>query len=63
MGFTFDDDTTTTGIMAIEEDGSMHSVSGDIYSLDGKLIRKNATSLNGLKKGLYIMNGKKYLIK
>ena len=30
----------------------------DIYTLDGKLVRKNATSLDGLK-GIYVIGGKK----
>lgn len=34
----------------------------DIYSLDGKLIRKNATTLDGLK-GIYVVGGKKVMIK
>lgn len=34
----------------------------DVYSIDGKLVRKNATNLNGLK-GAYIINGKKYVVK
>ena len=34
----------------------------DIYSLDGKLVRQQATSLSGLK-GAYIINGTKVVIK
>ena len=34
----------------------------DVYSLDGKLVRKQTTSLDGLK-GVYIMNGKKVILK
>ena len=34
----------------------------DVYSLDGKLVRKQATSLSGLK-GIYIMDGKKVVLK
>ena len=34
----------------------------DIYSLDGKLVRQQATSLSGLK-GAYIINGNKVLVK
>lgn len=60
----FSVDDIETGIMAIEEDGSLHDVTGNnIYSLDGKLVRRNATTLDGLKKGLYIMDGKKYLVR
>lgn len=34
-----------------------------IYSLDGRLIRKEAAGLDGLSKGIYIVNGKKVVIR
>ena len=37
--------------------------SADIYSTSGVLLRKNATSTDGLKSGVYIINGNKYLKK
>lgn len=49
--------TTTSGIESVSVDGKPV----DIYSVDGKLIRKQATSLEGLK-GLYIINNKKVII-
>ncbi|MDO4993778.1 MAG: hypothetical protein Q4E32_02105 [Bacteroidales bacterium] len=61
MGFDIDDEPT--GIMAIEEDGSMHVTSGNIYTLDGRLVRQNAKTLEGLPRGTYIVDGKKYMIK
>jgi len=30
-----------------------------IYSIDGRIVRKGSTSLEGLPRGLYIVNGKK----
>ena len=33
---------------------------GYVYTLDGRLVSK---SLNGLAKGLYIVNGKKVVVK
>ena len=41
------------------------SKSGAVYSMDGKLLRKNATlnSLKSLGKGMYILNGVKVLVK
>ena len=36
---------------------------GDIYTLGGQLVRKNATSLEGLPHGTYIIGGKKVFIK
>lgn len=35
----------------------------DVYNLNGMKVRSNATSLNGLPKGIYIINGKKYVVK
>ena len=35
----------------------------DVYQLDGRLVRSNATSLEGLSKGVYIVNGKKIIVK
>ncbi len=39
------------------------SVDGNVYSINGQLVRRNTTSLDGLGKGIYIVNGKKYVIK
>lgn len=36
---------------------------GDIYTINGVKVRANANSLKGLAKGIYIMNGKKYVVK
>lgn len=35
----------------------------DVYTLDGKLVRVNAKSLNGLEHGVYIINGNKVAVK
>lgn len=35
----------------------------DVYSINGQMIRKHTDNLQGLKKGLYIVNGKKYFVK
>lgn len=51
----------TTGINTINANGAQKSM--DIYSVDGRLVKKNATSLNGLDGGIYIVNGKKYVVK
>ena len=48
----------TTDIRQIAADGK----AVDIYSVDGKLVRSQATSLDGLK-GLYIVDGKKIMVK
>ena len=35
----------------------------DIYDLTGRMVKKGATSLEGLNKGIYLINGKKHLVK
>lgn len=34
-----------------------------VFALDGRLVRRDAQNLDGLKKGIYIVNGKKLIIK
>lgn len=34
-----------------------------IYGMDGRLVRRDATTTEGLPKGMYIMNGKKVVVK
>lgn len=34
-----------------------------VYNMNGQVVRRNAQSLDGLPKGLYIMNGKKYIVR
>ena len=47
------------GIYNVEE----VSLTFDVYNLSGMKVRSNATSLEGLSKGIYIVNGKKYVVK
>ena len=58
--FTADDLGEYNAITNVNADSSK---AGNIYSLDGRLIRRNTTKFDGLQPGLYIQNGKKYLVK
>ncbi len=66
-----EEENVTTGIIGIESDGvNLNGVSenvlgydDNVYNAQGQLVRKNATSLNGLPKGIYIVNGKKIAVK
>lgn len=49
-----------TGIVNVNANAQNN---GDVYSINGVKVRANANSLKGLEKGLYIMNGKKYVVK
>lgn len=50
-----------TGIASVDSDDEVKA--GDVYSVAGAVVRKNATSLEGLPAGAYIFNGKKYIVK
>ena len=43
-------------------DSQVPAPSSDVYTLDGRCVRRNATSLDGLPAGLYIWKGKKTVI-
>lgn len=40
-----------------------NAVNGNVFSTSGQIVRTNATSLEGLGRGIYIVNGKKYVVK
>ena len=52
--------TNTTGINGITQ---TEDEPFDIYNLQGQKVKSKATDLNGLPKGIYIINGKKYAVK
>ena len=55
----FFDDSIITGIDSVE---TTAPTSGDIYTIGGVLVAKDG-NMSGLPKGIYIMNGKKYVVK
>lgn len=57
-------DGETTKVLNLSADGTLtESQPANVYSLSGQLVRANATSLEGLEKGIYLYKGKKYLVK
>ena len=50
--------STTTGISQVE--GIKQALQGKVYNLQGQCV---GSSLQGLSKGVYIINGKKVIIK
>lgn len=59
-GFENDEDHTT-GIENLLFESGILTHSADVYSIDGQLVRSKALNFNGLPKGVYIVNGKKYV--
>lgn len=58
---TFDIEGTATGIKDIHAVDAAKA--GNVYSIDGKLVKANAATTEGLSKGVYVINGKKYVVK
>lgn len=57
------DDSSITPIETVKEDDLNRDTSGKIYSISGVLMKNNAADLNNLPKGIYVVNGKKYVVK
>ena len=61
-GLTFHMETVT-GVRDILTDETAADKPFAVYSVDGRLVRRDATSLDGLPKGIYIAKGNKYVVK
>ena len=62
------DITHVAGTLTVTEpDGIREVIStvqpADVYTVTGLLLRRNATTLEGLSKGVYVVNGKKIIVK
>lgn len=71
LGMAWDMSKVSEGILTIVADPTAIGVvpfgtkygRNDIYDLKGQLVRKNATSTEGLPSGVYFRNGKKIVVK
>lgn len=55
-----------SGVVEVEADGTIGNQKVNVYDLNGRLVRANVDSffaLKGLNPGIYIVNGKKVLVK
>lgn len=62
LGLIFDENLT--GVAEIDADGNLTIGNVDVYDMTGRLVRKNvesASCLQGLKKGIYVVNGEKFV--
>lgn len=57
------DDGSITPIETVKVDDLNRDTSGKVYSISGVLMKNNAADLNNLSKGIYVVNGKKYVVK
>lgn len=56
-------DGEPTDIVFFDSNGNEQPAYYDVYTLGGQQVRSHAASLAGLPKGLYIVNGKKVVVK
>lgn len=56
------DGDTTNSIEGIENDVNSKA-NNKVYNMNGQVVRNSSTSLEGLPKGVYIVNNKKYIVK
>lgn len=57
------DGDVTNAIEGIENGINVNANSNKVYNMNGQLVRNGSTSLEGLPKGVYIVNNKKYIVK
>ena len=57
------DDSSITPIETVKVDDLSRDTSGKVYSISGVLMKNNAADLNNLPKGIYVVNGKKYVVR
>lgn len=63
-GADFDEDSGTTAIDHVTADnGNVISANAVIYDLNGRIVKTNTDGLKDLVKGVYIVDGKKVIIK
>ena len=53
----------TTSIEELLQDNGIILENSDVYGVNGVKVRSNTHSLEGLSKGIYVVNGKKYVVK
>ncbi len=58
-----DADLIATGITEVNTGAAESAGNGNVYTINGVMVRKAGDSLDGLAKGLYIVGGKKVVIK
>lgn len=63
VDFFAPDQVTGLEAEAVSAESLLGSKACDIFSLTGQLVRKNAQSLKGLPAGIYVVGGKKVVVR
>lgn len=61
--FGTEDDSHTTGIEDVTIEAGNNPATSVVYNLDGRIAGRGQQALNGLKSGIYIVNGKKIVVR
>ena len=68
-GITWDDSRISEGILIVKDiDTAINTIVSeskprDIYDATGRMVRSQATTLEGLKPGVYVIQGRKFVVK
>lgn len=62
-GIDLNEEEDATNIEDILLQSGIVGAKTDVYSINGTMVRQNTDDLRNLPKGMYIVNGKKYLVK
>jgi len=63
LGDVISQDEATTLIEKAQAEGAEVEYMDIVVSINGQVVRRGTTSIEGLPKGIYIINGKKYFVK
>lgn len=63
LGEFIEQDDVVTLIEKAKEEGAKVEYMDIVVSINGEVVRRGTTSIEGLPKGIYIVNGKKYFVK
>lgn len=61
--FGTEDDSHTTGIEDVTIEAGNNPATSVVYTLNGRIAGRGQQALNGLKSGIYIVNGKKIVVR
>jgi hypothetical protein len=53
----------TTGIAGLTYTTDSKTSADNVFNLNGQIVKSNSTSLENLPKGIYIIDGKKYMVR
>jgi hypothetical protein len=57
------EEDVATGIAGLTIDNGAQTATQKVFNLNGQMVKSNSTSLENLPKGIYIVNGKKYVVR